>query len=147
MKLPPALIYKGKSKDLQDTWLEDLNKRQEAFFTLSANGWSSNAFGLAYLLDVFEPCTRLKAGRGRRLLIINRHSSHINMEFITTCDRLKIVLLILPPHSIHRLQPLDCGCFLLLSTNYTVEITNIMQKSGGVVSLTKRKFWKAFKPA
>jgi hypothetical protein len=125
-KLPPALIYKGKSKDLQDTWLKDLNERQEAFFTSSANGWSSNAFGLAYLLDVFEPCTRLKAGRGRRLLIVDGHSSHVNMEFITTCDRLKIVLLILPPHSTYRLQPLDCGCFLPLFTNYTVEITNVM---------------------
>ena len=127
--------------------MEDLNERQHAFFASSANGWSSNAFGLAYLLDVFEPCTRPKAGRGRRLLIVDGHSSHVNMEFIRTCDRLKIVLLILPPHSTHRLQPLDCGCFLPLSTNYTVEITNVMHKSGGLVSLTKRKFWSAFKPA
>ena len=25
--LPPALIYKGASGDLQDTWLENLNKK------------------------------------------------------------------------------------------------------------------------
>ena len=48
--LPPALIYKGASGDLQDSWLEDLNEKDQAFFTSSANGWFSNVFGLAYLL-------------------------------------------------------------------------------------------------
>jgi hypothetical protein len=102
-KIPPALIYKGTSGDLQDSWLDDLKEKQDAFFALSSNGWSSNAFGLAYLTQVFNPATRAKAGRGRRLLIVDGYSSHINMEFIRMCDRLKIILLILPPHSIHRL--------------------------------------------
>ncbi|PMD23339.1 hypothetical protein NA56DRAFT_669887 [Hyaloscypha hepaticicola] len=47
--LPPALIYKGASGDLQDTWLKDLNEKQHAYFASSTNGWSSNAFGMAYL--------------------------------------------------------------------------------------------------
>ena len=80
-------------------------------------------------------------------MIVDRHSSHVNMEFIRTCDRLKIVLLILPPHSIYRLQPLNIGCFLLLSINYTTEIKRVIQKSGGLTSLIKRTFWDAFKPA
>jgi len=66
--LPPALIYKGASGDLQDTWLEDINEKDQAFFASSANGWSSNAFGLAYLLQVFDPSTRAKAGHRRRLM-------------------------------------------------------------------------------
>jgi hypothetical protein len=37
-KIPPALIYKGTSGDLQDSWLEDLKEMQDAFFTLSSNG-------------------------------------------------------------------------------------------------------------
>jgi hypothetical protein len=36
--LLPALIYKGASGDLQDTWLEDLNKKQHAYFASSING-------------------------------------------------------------------------------------------------------------
>jgi hypothetical protein len=51
-KIPPAFIYKGKSEDLQNTWLDDLNEKGGAFFASSANGWSSNAFGLAYLIQV-----------------------------------------------------------------------------------------------
>jgi hypothetical protein len=145
--IPPALIYKGASGDLQDTWLEDLNEKDQAFFASLANGWSSNAFGLAYLTQVFDPSTRAKAGRGRRLLIVDGHSSHVNMEFIRMCDRLKICLLILPPHSTHRLQPLDVGCFLPLLTCYSTELDKVMEKSGGLVSFTKRMFWSAFKPA
>jgi hypothetical protein len=47
--IPSALIYKGTSEDLQDTWLEDLQEQEQAFFASSANRWSSNAFGLTYL--------------------------------------------------------------------------------------------------
>ncbi len=36
--LPLALIYKGASRDLQDTWMEDLNEKQHAYFTSSTNG-------------------------------------------------------------------------------------------------------------
>jgi len=73
-KIPPALIYKGASGDLQDTWLDDLEEKEHAWFTSSANRWSSNALGLAYLTQVFDPATRAKAGRGRRLLIVDGHS-------------------------------------------------------------------------
>ena len=44
--LPPALIYQSKMGDLQDSWLEDWVPEQEAFFSSSANGWSSDTFRL-----------------------------------------------------------------------------------------------------
>jgi hypothetical protein len=102
-KILSALIYKGISGDLQDSWLEDLKEKQYAFFALLANGWSSNAFGLAYLTQVFDPATCTKAGRRRRLLIVDGYSSYVNIEFIRACDRLKILLLILPPYFIYCL--------------------------------------------
>lgn len=37
--LPPALIYEGKSRDLQDNWLEDFdNSADEAYFAATAKG-------------------------------------------------------------------------------------------------------------
>ena len=63
------------------------------------------------------------------------------------CNKLRILVMILLPHSTHRLQPLDVGLFLPLATVYSQEITHIIQKSGGIVSLTKRTFWACFKPA
>ena len=35
--LPPALIYKGESHDLQDSWVDDLGN-DTAYFTASNNG-------------------------------------------------------------------------------------------------------------
>jgi hypothetical protein len=69
------------------------------------------------------------------------------MTFLDTCDKLRIIVLILPPHSTHRLQPLDVSLFQPLATAYSRNITDIMQKSGGAINLTKRMFWSCFKDA
>jgi hypothetical protein len=75
------------------------------------------------------------------------HSSHVNLEFINYCDQNRILVLILPPHSMHRLQPLDVGLFQPLSTAYSAQLDNLTAKSGGLVSMKKRMFWSIFKPA
>ena len=69
------------------------------------------------------------------------------MAFLNMCDKLRIVVIILPPHSTHRLQPLDVSLFQLLATAYSQEINDIMHKGAGIVSMTKRIFWGCFKPA
>ena len=73
---------------------------------------------LTWLITVFQRYTNKKAGNKRRLLIVDGHSSHVNMKFIDLCDSLNIILLILPPHSTHRLQPLNIGLFKPLATFY-----------------------------
>lgn len=145
--LPPALIYKGDSGTLQDTWVEDWEPENEAFFAVTANGWSCDALGLNWLKTVFQRCTSKKAGNRRRLLIVDGHSSHVNMSFIDTCDQLRILLLILPPHSTHRLQPLDVSLFAPLSTHYTNSLNKLMFNSYGIVGMSKRQFWSCFLPA
>ncbi|EDN04832.1 predicted protein [Histoplasma mississippiense (nom. inval.)] len=81
--LPPALIYQGESRDMQDTWLEDFDsKKDQVYFAASENGWSNDEYGLMWLKKIFEPHTKKKAGRGYRLLILDGHSSHVNMAFI-----------------------------------------------------------------
>ena len=144
--LPPALIYKGDTS-LQDTWLEDWTSQDLAHFTISPNGWSSNALGLNWLQTIFQRYTNEKAGRGRRLLLVDGHSSHVNLEFIETCDRLRILLLILPSHSTHRLQPLDVSLFAPLARFYTNNLNTQMANSLGMVSMSKRSFWAIFWPA
>ena len=145
--LPPALIYRGDSGSLQDTWLEDWVPGQEAFFATSSNGWTSDSFGRNWLQKIFQRYTSQKAGRKRRLLLVDGHSSHVNMEFILLCDSLRILLLILPPHSTHRLQPLDVSLFSPLATYYTQGLTQLMYTSLGIVSMSKRSFWSVFWPA
>ena len=47
--LLPALLYKGELGDLQDSWLQDLQAEERAYFSVSSNGWSNDAFGLQWL--------------------------------------------------------------------------------------------------
>ena len=145
--LPPALIYQSDSDTFQDTWLEDWEAKDEAYFAVSPNGWSCNLLGLNWLEKVFDRCTRAQAGNRRRLLIVDSHSSHVNMQFIEKCDELRILLLILPPHSTHRLQPLDVSLFSPLSTYYSNGLNELIYRGLSLTSISKRAFWSVFLPA
>ena len=81
-KLPPALIYQGDHADLLDTWVEDFNEGDEAYFATMLNGWSCDSLGLQWLQKVFHPHTEKKARNQRRLLIVDGHSSYVNLKFI-----------------------------------------------------------------
>ena len=83
--LPLALIYKGNG-GLEDTWLENFDIKNEAHFASSANRWSCDNLGLFWLEHIFHRYTSKKAGNRRRLLIVDGHSSHINMKFINLAD-------------------------------------------------------------
>lgn len=143
----PTLLYKGDSGDLQDSWVEDLGDTEQAYFGSFENGWSNKAFGLRWLQEVFEPNTRPVSPRTWRLLIVDGHSSHINLQFIDWALGHKILILALPPHSTHRLQPLDASLFQTLATKYQVQMNHWMHKSLGEVKLGKRHFWRLFWPA
>ena len=145
--LPPALIYKSDSGKLQDTWIADWEPQEEAYFAVTPNGWSCDVLGLSWLERVFQRCTKEKAGNRRRLLIVEGHSSHVNMQFIEKCDNFRLLLLILPPHSTHRLQPLDVSLFSPLSTYYTNRLNKLMFNSLGLTNISKRTFWSVFLPA
>ena len=69
------------------------------------------------------------------------------MKFIELCDNHVIILAILPPHSTHRLQPLDVGIFSPLSTAYSNQIDHLIQSSQGFSRVTKRSFWSMFRTA
>ena len=146
--LAPALIYQGDTHNLQDTWLEDYDcSSEEAYFAVSKKGWTNEDLGLSWLSKVFEPTTRSKAGHSKRLLIVDGHSSHVNMKFIDYCDEHNILLGILPPHSTHRLQPLDVAIFSPLATAYSGQIDTLIQSSQGFTRVTKRSFWSLFREA
>jgi hypothetical protein len=69
------------------------------------------------------------------------------MAFINKCWDLRIILLILPPHSTHRLQPLDVVLFGLLSLAYSQELNKKQAQSLGFTSIKKKQFLKLFRPA
>ncbi|KAF0732193.1 Uncharacterized protein FWK35_00027240, partial [Aphis craccivora] len=56
------------------------------------------------------------------LLLLDRHSSHKTVEALELAKKSGVVLLCLPPHCTHRLQPLDVGIFGPLDVYYNREI-------------------------
>ena len=74
-------------------------------------------------------------------LILDGHSSHVNLKFIEWADRPRILIMILPPHSTHCLLQLDIGLFQLLATEYSKQISTLIVNSYGYVGMTKRIFW------
>jgi hypothetical protein len=148
--LPPAIIYAAATNNHQDSWYEDLHTDQPiAHFITSPNGWTNDDIGYEWLTKVFDRHTKRKARNGRdyRLLFLDGHSSHINMRFIEFCDSNKILLMAYPPHSTHRLQPLDVSLFNPLANYYSQNLDDWLRKSHGICSMSKRHFWSLFKPA
>ncbi|KAJ6436142.1 Arginine--tRNA ligase, cytoplasmic-like protein [Purpureocillium lavendulum] len=145
--LPPFLIYQGKPGQVQDSWLSEFEpEHQSAFFTTSETGWTNHELGKEWLIGVFDRFTKAKARNGRdyRLLITDGHSSHVNMDFLEWCDQHRIIVAVFPPHSTHRLQPLDVSLFSPLSTAYTKQLIQWTAKTQGLISLSKREFWTLF---
>ena len=119
--------------------MQDLQEGNQAYFAASVNEWSCDRLGVDWLEKVFNRHTKQK-GTQRQLLLVNRHFSYVNMQFIKLADCLQILVMILPPHSIHRLQLLDVGLFQLLATAYTNELNSLIYKSIGIVSISKCMF-------
>jgi hypothetical protein len=65
---------------------------------------------------VFKAETHEKANGKPRLLICDRHDSHITASWIAHCMNNNIILMVLPPHSSHLTQSLDISVFKPLKT-------------------------------
>lgn len=65
------------------------------------------------------------------LLVIDNHSSHINLEATNYARDHGIVILTLPPHSSHKIQPLDRSLFSPLKTKYAIECDKWMTQHPG----------------
>jgi hypothetical protein len=145
--LPPGLIYQVTSGNLQDSWLQDFNPKQHrVFFSSTATDWTNEEMGFSWLTTLFDIETKKKAGNGRfwRLLILDRHGSHINMKFLNWSHKHRILVAVFPPHLTYRLQPLDVSLFSPLSTYYSQELNDLICKSQDLSSLTKHNFFHLF---
>ncbi|CEL11935.1 hypothetical protein ASPCAL15029 [Aspergillus calidoustus] len=146
--LSPGLIYQAASGNLQDSWLQDFkNETHHCFFASSKTGWTNNDLGFAWIRDVFDRETKEKARRRWRLLIMDSHGSHLTPQIMEFCMANRIHIATFPPHSTHRLQPLDVGIFSPLSQAYSDQLEAFMHECQGLSSITKRDFFRLFWPA
>ena len=122
--VPPLVIFRAEKLSTQ--WIP-VSIHGSWRFNCNSKGWTRNDHGLDWLTRCFDSETRDKADVEYRLLICDRHDSHITAEFITHCIDNKILLMILPPHSSHLTQPLDVGVFGALKKHIAAELYPLMR--------------------
>ena len=119
----PAVIYKGKS--VQKQWFSSqLDKFHGWYFTATENGWTTDKTALEWLEKVFIPQTEPR-DHSARLLILDGHGSHETTDFLWKCLENDKVLLFLPAHTSHVLQPLDLTVFSSLQRAYRKELQKL----------------------
>jgi hypothetical protein len=96
-------------------WFDNLLKDWR--FEVSNNGWTTDEIGLYWLQKLFIPFTNSRVWGWYRLLILDGHASHLTPQFDWICAENNIIPLYMPAHSSHLLQPLDVGCFAMLSAH------------------------------
>lgn len=106
--VPPLIIFKAKHTNT--AWIPQ-NTPLDWRFSTSNSGWTSDSHAYEWISTVFEPTTRPADPALHRLLILDGHGSHITAKVIAHCMEHAIDLLVLPPHTSHKLQPLDVSVF------------------------------------
>src|SRR5205807_8499087 len=96
----------------------------EVLVGYSPNGWMDNQKSLAYLQKFFGPGGRTaeKAQGEYRMLIFDRHASHISWQFLSYCLSNKIIPFCLPSHTSHKLQSSDVAVFSPFKRYYSNEV-------------------------
>ena len=138
--IPPFVIFAGKV--LISSWYAGMPR--DWAIDVSPNGWTTNELALKWLKH-FDAHTKERTVGAYRLLIVDGHGSHNTEEFNEYCKEHKIIVLCMPPHSSHLLQPLDVGCFGPLKRAYYTEIDSWSRYSGTQVK--KETFLPAFRNA
>ncbi|KAJ8043342.1 Tigger transposable element-derived protein 2 [Holothuria leucospilota] len=121
--IPPFLIFKWKrSNPLLAT-----GAPSGTVVELSENGWIDKAIFLRWL-QFLIPCRR----QARNLCdVLDGHASHLTIEVLKYANENKIMLLCLPPHSTHWMQPLDKTVFKSIKCSYDKACAKFMRDNPG----------------
>lgn len=135
--LPPWIVFKGKTQ--QRSW-RDIIKQYEpdGQTATSEKGWTDNELRLEWLHHFHTHTINYTKGEFR-LPILNGHDSHISSAVIEFALQYKIILLCLPAHATHFLQPLDISIFGPIARVYnqswgTIPTSGLIILSTNVIS-------------
>ena len=137
--IPPFVIFQGKHH--LSAWYKEPSLPQNWVIAVSTNGWTTNELSLQWLKH-FDTHTKARTTGAHRLLIVDGHESHESLEFQQYCKEQKIVVLCMPPHSSHLLQPLDVGCFAPLKKAYSRQAEDLIRNR--ITHITKVEFLPCF---
>ena len=143
VSIPPLLIFEAVMH--QTSWYAQQLCLNNWTIGVSENGWTNNDMCMTWLRTVFNAYTERRTIGRYRLLILDGHGSHVTPEFDQYCLDKSIIVLCMPPHSSHILQPLDVGCFAVLKQAYRRLVESLM--STGVNHIDKQEFLRLYQQA
>lgn len=110
--IPPALVFPQKRMKTQLTERPPPGTLQ----LVLESGFNKGVLFIRKL-DHFQTFRRSSI-KDRVPLILDNHSSHVSLARVKKCRAMGINMLSLPPHSSHKIQPLDRNFFDPLKTAY-----------------------------
>jgi hypothetical protein len=135
MFLPPAFVIPRKRVRAE---LAD-HAPPGSLFLYQDRGWMDSEQFINYLKHFVlhvKPTVDSKV-----LLILDGHHSHKTAQAVEFCHQNGIVLLCLPPHCTHKLQPLDVAFFKSFNSNYDKAVENWLRTHyGRVLTLNQIPF-------
>lgn len=110
--IPPMFIYPRKRMSPQ------LSKDgpNEAIYHCSKNGWTNHDLFVIWLKH-FVKFARPTSDEPI-LLVLDNHYSHVSLEAYLFCRENFISVLSIPPHTSHRMQPLDVAFYSPIKTAF-----------------------------
>lgn len=79
-------------------------------------------------------------------LILDNHNSHTSTKFLNACRENNVTPLVLPPHTLHILQPFDSFCFVNVIRAYSEE-SNKNMNAAKRSSMNKANFLEKYELA
>lgn len=104
-----------------------------AVYTCSHNGWTNEKIFVLWLRHFIKHTK--PASETPVLLILDNHNSHATLEAWELAKENHVIMLTIPPHSSHRLQPLDVAFYSPLKRAYNKEC-NLYIKSRNLIKIT-----------
>lgn len=102
---PVYVVYK--SEYLWQSWTE--NGPENCRYNKTKSGWFDYQCFENWFVDIMLPILRRQDGK--KTLIVDNLSSHLNIEVIRQCEHYNVSFIALPPNTTHLVQPLDAAVF------------------------------------
>jgi hypothetical protein len=114
-------------------------------YACSDSGYTDSIISFEWLKRIFDPETKERANKRRRVLICDGFGTHETLEILEFCFENNILLCRLPSHTSHKLQPCDIVAFAPLKAAYRDQVDRLEQ--GGVNTIGKEHFTSLYSPA
>lgn len=133
-RLPLYVVYKAER--LYDRWVT--GGPPQTFYNRSKSGWFDAAIFQDWFSKVVVPWA--KRNTDAKVVIGDNLSSHINIEILRLCQRLRIKFVLLPPNSTGLTQPLDVGFYRPLKRAWRKILTDLKTRQPNINAVEKTIF-------